>query len=445
MIRRIGFLFLFVFACNVFASPTNRGYSGAPGSLGRCSSSCHGVNQGTVQITGFPTEYVPDSTYLIAIEAVSGLPIKNFNGSVRRGTGSVNAGTITAGFNTVTYSVTQETNGIRLTPNDRQNGNFNWRAPATGTGTVRLYVAAHQGDRNTGPNTTISLTATEAVIPQPPDAPSDPVPAMAATGVATNTSLSWSVVPEAIGYDVYFGSENPPPLVQSATSENSYPLPGLQPGTQYYWQVYAFNDNGSTPSAIWSFTTMTVPDPCTNPSPANEADNVLIGASLSWNAASGAESYEVFLGTAEPLGTVGTTTEASFTPAPQFEVGTTYLWRVEATNSAGTTVGQTWSFTTEAESGADDLPVVSGFQLGSAYPNPFNSNVRVSLSIPQTGIANVTVYDISGREVAELVNGTLGAGEHLLEWNASGNAAGIYLMRFQCAGVTSSQKLVYLP
>ncbi|MBL0063070.1 MAG: T9SS type A sorting domain-containing protein [bacterium] len=445
MIRHIGFLFLFVFACNVFASPTNRGYSGAPGSLGRCSSSCHGVNQGTVQITGFPTEYVPDSTYLIAIEAVSGLPIKNFNGSVRRGTGSVNAGTITAGFNTVTYSVTQETNGIRLTPNDRQNGNFNWRAPTAGAGTVRLYVAAHQGDRNTGPNSTISLTATEAVIPQPPDAPSDPVPAMAATGVATNTSLSWSVVPDAIGYDVYFGNENPPPLVQSATSENTYPLPGLQPGTQYYWQVYAFNDNGSTPSAIWSFTTMTAPDPCTNPSPANGAENVLIGAGLSWNPASGAETYEVFLGTTEPLGTVGTTTETVFSPATQFEVGTTYLWRVESTNSAGTTVGQTWSFTTEAESGADDSPVVRGFQLSSAYPNPFNSNVRVNLSIPQAGMTSVTVYDISGREVATLVNGTLSAGEHLLEWNALGNAAGIYLMRCLCAGVTSSQKLVYLP
>lgn len=355
MIRRsIGFLFVFAFSVHSFASPTNRGYSGAPGSLGRCSSSCHGVNGGTVQVTGFPTEYVPDSTYLLTIQAVSGSPIKNFNGSVRVGTGSVTAGQITPGFNTTTYSIAQENNGVRLSVLDRQSANFNWRAPAAGTGTVRLYVAAHQGPRDSGPNTNLTIVSTEAVIPQAPNAP-------------------------------------------------------------------------------------------TNPTPIDGAINVSLPLVLGWSAVSEAESYEVFLGTAEPLGTLGTVEANSFPLTTQLSPNTVYLWRVDASNAAGTTEGFLWSFTTESQSAAHDIPAVSSFLLSDAYPNPFNGLVRLNLTLPQTGMALAKVYDINGRETATLVNGSLGAGAHVLEWNAAGSSAGLYFLRLQVNGISENRKLVYLP
>ncbi|MBL0063238.1 MAG: hypothetical protein IPP40_17585 [bacterium] len=53
MIRHIGFCFCsFSLAMSLQAPLTED--TPVPGSLGRCSSSCHGVNQGQVQITGFP-------------------------------------------------------------------------------------------------------------------------------------------------------------------------------------------------------------------------------------------------------------------------------------------------------------------------------------------------------------------------------------------------------
>ena len=57
----------------------------------------------------------------------------------------------------------------------------------------------------------------------------------------------------ATTYNVYFGTSTPPPQVTS-TSGTSY-SPTLSPSSTYYWSVTAVNAFGSTPSAVWSFTT----------------------------------------------------------------------------------------------------------------------------------------------------------------------------------------------
>ncbi len=204
-------LLMLILAGSLFARSSYRGYSGAPGTSGTCASSCHGAGGGTVEITGFPAEYAPDSTYLITITAVSGSSINNFNGSVRAGIGSSNAGTISAGTNTSTYNVTGETNGIHLSSNNRTSGTFNWLAPASGTGTVRLYTGAFQGtNMNSGRTTSITLVATEAVIESPPDQATNPIPADGATDVDTsNVSLAWTASPRAESYEVFMGTEIP--------------------------------------------------------------------------------------------------------------------------------------------------------------------------------------------------------------------------------------------
>ena len=138
------------------------GYSGAPGSQGTCASTCHGSTGGTIQIAGFPSEYVPDSTYTITISHNGGSTITNFNGSCRIGSGQQNAGVISAGTNTVVYNVSAETNGIHFSSNYHSSGTFNWTAPSTGTGLVKLYIAGQQGSKS-GPNTALVLTSNENV------------------------------------------------------------------------------------------------------------------------------------------------------------------------------------------------------------------------------------------------------------------------------------------
>ncbi|MEE9554236.1 MAG: choice-of-anchor V domain-containing protein [candidate division Zixibacteria bacterium] len=146
----------------VFARANYIGYSGAPGCMGRCASSCHENSGGTIQIDGFPSEYIPGETYTIAVSHSGGSSIKQFNGSCRVGRGSEDAGVISAGTNTSTYSRSEETNGVRFSSNNRNSGTFDWTAPVGGTGEVRLYVAGLQGGYG-GQNSTLSLISDESM------------------------------------------------------------------------------------------------------------------------------------------------------------------------------------------------------------------------------------------------------------------------------------------
>jgi hypothetical protein len=156
----ISMAMLFALVSIAISRPTYIGYSGAPGSSGTCASSCHGSSGGTIRISGFPEQYIPGQTYSITISHDGGNTIKQFNGSCRIADGDRNAGVISAGSNTQTYNVYNETNGIHFSSTDRDSGEFNWEAPPGGTGEVRLYIAGHQGSRS-GPNSTIVLTSTE--------------------------------------------------------------------------------------------------------------------------------------------------------------------------------------------------------------------------------------------------------------------------------------------
>ncbi len=440
-----------ILAGSLFARSNYRGYSGAPGSLGTCASSCHGSGGGTVEITGFPTEYVPDSTYLITITAVSGSSINNFNGSIRVGTGSTNAGTISAGTNTATHNVAGETNGIHLSSNNRTSGTFNWLAPAAGTGTVHLYVGAHQGSSMGGANTAINLTASEAVVEDPPDQATIPIPADGATDVDTsNVSLAWTASPRAESYEVFMGTEIPLAFLGTTTGTSIDVNGVLLPSTEYTWRVDPNNQYGSVEGIFWTFTTVSalppLPGLATNPIPTDGATNVVVlNTNLSWSAASDAETYEVFIGTGEPYWSLGSTSATSITIPDVLNHNTFYHWRVDATNLAGTTTGTVWTFTTEAENAAHDEIVPKEFSLSQAYPNPFNSSVRISLNVPIESQATVSIFDQTGRLVSTLLDNSRVNGNIELEWNATGHSAGVYFLRCECAGVSFARKLVYLP
>ncbi|MBU1637023.1 T9SS type A sorting domain-containing protein [bacterium] len=61
-------------------------------------------------------------------------------------------------------------------------------------------------------------------------------------------------------------------------------------------------------------------------------------------------------------------------------------------------------------------------KLLSNYPNPFNPSTNIRFIVEQAGPVNVSVYDILGRTVAELVNTTMSAGVYTAYWNAKSTA-----------------------
>ncbi len=79
-------------------------------------------------------------------------------------------------------------------------------------------------------------------------------PADDTTGVSCTTKLQWKADFSAQSHDVYFGKDNPPPLIGNQ-AEVGYTPNELSPNTKYYWRVDEKNFFGKTTGQVWSFTT----------------------------------------------------------------------------------------------------------------------------------------------------------------------------------------------
>ncbi len=91
---------------------------------------------------------------------------------------------------------------------------------------------------------------------------------------------------------------------------------------------------------------------------------------------------------------------------------------------------------------AHDATMPSAFVLSSPFPNPFNSTTTIGYSLPAAGAVSLTVYDLSGREVARLADGVKPAGTHEAVWVAGGISSGVYVVRLVAGGVSAREKVV---
>ena len=80
--------------------------------------------------------------------------------------------------------------------------------------------------------------------------------------------------------------------------------------------------------------------------------------------------------------------------------------------------------------------------LNSAYPNPFNSETRLTFGLPEAGAVSVTVQDVSGRKIATLTEGWFEAGYHAVTWNARGLPAGVYLLRMEASDFNAIRRVI---
>ena len=91
-------------------------------------------------------------------------------------------------------------------------------------------------------------------------------------------------------------------------------------------------------------------------------------------------------------------------------------------------------------SATGDVPVA--FELGKAFPNPFNPSTTIHFTMGQTAQANLTVYNMNGQAVATLVDGIVGAGAQSVVFDASELTSGVYFYTLNVAGQTMTEKMV---
>ena len=88
------------------------------------------------------------------------------------------------------------------------------------------------------------------------------------------------------------------------------------------------------------------------------------------------------------------------------------------------------------------IPYPSSLLL-SAYPNPFNERATIRFNLPKPGVVTMEVYDPLGRRVRDLIPGSwLAAGEHSVNWNATGIPTGQYLLKAKAADWETAKAVV---
>ncbi len=133
----------------------------------------------------------------------------------------------------------------------------------------------------------------------------------------------------------------------------------------------------------------------------------------------------------------------------EFESIQLFNWWVEAISGEDTvTCDDTWSFLLEPVDNVDTehlTAIPSTFSLSNPYPNPFNSEVKISFSIPTDRFVSLSIYDLLGREVEKIVQGRLEAGWHNIQWRAGNTlTSGIYLIALEDGNTQHTSKVIYL-
>lgn len=129
----------------------------------------------------------------------------------------------------------------------------------------------------------------------------------------------------------------------------------------------------------------------------------------------------------------------------QYGPQTTSLARVP--NGTGDFVKQPATFA--ANNGATEVRENSSgeppaqYALAQNHPNPFNPSTIISYELPRASFVTLKVFDVSGREVATLVQGHQTAGRYNIRFEARAMATGVYFYKLEATGFVAVKKMLF--
>ena len=120
-----------------------------------------------------------------------------------------------------------------------------------------------------------------------------------------------------------------------------------------------------------------------------------------------------------------------------------FTFTKSATGDGGAWIGD-WSTSGESFETGLGVAAPAEFALLGNYPNPFNPTTTIDFALETANIVQLKVFDVSGREVATLINGYRDAGSHSVSFDASGLASGVYVYRLTSGSQTAVSKMVLM-
>ena len=98
--------------------------------------------------------------------------------------------------------------------------------------------------------------------------------------------------------------------------------------------------------------------------------------------------------------------------------------------------------TTNCELASDTFnPIPLDYSLYDPYPNPFNAQTAIQITLPIKDVMIVKVYDVNGSELKTLVHSIFDSGTHTIKWNAGDLPSGIYFIRMQTRHFVDTKKV----
>lgn len=84
------------------------------------------------------------------------------------------------------------------------------------------------------------------------------------------------------------------------------------------------------------------------------------------------------------------------------------------------------------------------YSLNQNYPNPFNPTTNISFSIPEAHDVRLDVYNLLGQRVATLINTQMSAGTHIVPFDATSLASGMYIYRLQAGSFVEQRQMMLI-
>ncbi|MCX7876829.1 MAG: T9SS type A sorting domain-containing protein [Melioribacteraceae bacterium] len=101
-------------------------------------------------------------------------------------------------------------------------------------------------------------------------------------------------------------------------------------------------------------------------------------------------------------------------------------------------------FTSDPTNNLDEINIPSEFNLLQNYPNPFNPTTNIEFTVPRKTDVEIKVYDLLGREVAQLVNEEKNAGVHKIIFDAGKLSSGIYFYEMKAGNYSNRKKIIFI-
>ena len=263
-----------------------------------------------------------------------------------------------------------------------------------------------------------------------------------------NVEFSWSTVEDAVAYEFQITREDEfvEPIFVDSVADTTLTL-NLSFEETFQWRVRAhFSDTVGSWATSAEFYTPDREINIETISPVEGAEVNSTRPQLVWTRVSDADRYlyTINQGMLTVVIDEGETTDTTAITA-ELSAGE-YSWYIMAYNEFGLigTSGEPSGFTIPVGTQVEEREIPNTFVLKQNYPNPFNPTTQIEFSLPVATDLQLTVYNMLGAKVVDVVSGRMEAGSHSITFDASGLPSGHYFYRLETTDYSAVKSMILL-